>query len=58
MNKLLETISLRLLRHLPAETAHSTTIKLLKLGLASSKDLKGSELSETISNVFDLKAKY
>ena len=54
MNKLLETISLRLIRHLPAETAHSTTIKLLKLGFASSKDLKDSELSETISNVLGL----
>jgi len=55
MNKFLETISLRLLRYLPAETAHSTTIKLLKLGLSSSKGLKGSELSETISNVFELR---
>ena len=55
MNKFLETISLRLLRYLPAETAHSTTIKLLKLGLSSSKGLKGSELSETVSNVFELR---
>ena len=55
MNKLLETISLRLLRYLPAETAHSTTIKLLNFGLSSSKGHKGSELSETISNVFELR---
>ena len=55
MNKLLETISLRLLRYLPAETAHSATIKMLKLGFASSKDLRGNEFSETISNIFELR---
>ena len=55
MNKLLETISLRLLRYLPAETAHSVTIKMLKLGFASSKDLRGNEFSETISNIFELR---
>ena len=55
MNKLLETISLRLLRYLPAETAHSATIKMLKLGSASSKDLRGNEFSETISNIFELR---
>ena len=55
MNKLLETISLRLLRYLPAETAHSATIKMLKLGFASSKDLRSNEFSETISNIFELR---
>ena len=55
MNKLLETISLRLLRYLPAETAHSVTVKMLKLGFASSKDLRGNEFSETISNIFELR---
>ena len=55
MNKLLETISLRLLRYLPAETAHSATIKMLKLGFASSKDLRCNEFSETISNIFELR---
>ena len=55
MNKLLETISLRLLRYLPAETAHSATIKMLKLGFAASKDLRGNEFSETISNIFELR---
>lgn len=55
MNKLLETISLQLLRYLPAEIAHSTTIKMLKLGFASSKDLRGSDFSETISNIFELR---
>ena len=55
MNKLLETISLRLLRYLPAETAHSATIKMLKLGFASSRDLWGNEFSETISNIFELR---
>ena len=55
MNKLLETISLRLLRYLPAEIAHSTTIKMLKLGFASSKDLRASDFSETISNIFELR---
>ena len=55
MNKLLETISLRLLRYLPAETAHSVTIKMLKLGFASSKDLRSNEFSETISNIFELR---
>ena len=55
MNKLLDTISLRLLRYLPAETAHSATIKMLKLGFASSRDLWGNEFSETISNIFELR---
>ena len=55
MNKLLETISLQLLRYLPAEIAHSTTIKMLKLGFASSKDLRASDFSETISNIFELR---
>ena len=55
MNNLPKTLSLRLLRLFPAETAHNLTIKMLKLGVSLSKPSINTELAETTLDVFKLK---